>query len=117
MYVLFFASSASVNVSTRARFRFVFYSHYRTPEWNLLSHEHEFAKFNRASIRDHDVVDACIAESVIKARDSVPESDDDDDGGSDGDGDDDGDDGDDDESVTEKLFDAVTPQLALTPEL
>jgi len=54
---------------------------------------------------------------VIKARNSVPESDDDDDGGSDGDGDDDGDDGDDDESVTEKLFDAVTPQLALTPEL
>jgi len=38
---------------------------------------------------------------VIKARNSVPENDDGDDDGSD--------DGNDDESVTEKLFDAVTP--------
>lgn len=53
---------------------------------------------------------ACIAESVIKAWNSVSERDDDDD-------DDGGGGSDDDEKATEKLFDAVTPRLALTPEL
>lgn len=84
----------------------------------LCSHEHEFGKFDRASVRDRDVVYACIAESVIKARNSISEHDDDD---NDDDDDDDSVGGNggsnDDENATEKLFDAVTPRLALTPEL
>lgn len=118
MYTLPFASRALVNVALASCSILIIELRSGTCSLQSRARIWQVRSCDRASVRDRDVVYACIAESVIKARNSISEHDDDD---NDDDDDDDSVGGNggsnDDENATEKLFDAVTPRLALTPEL
>lgn len=89
----------------------MFCSHYRTPERKAAQSRARIQRvLDRASVRDRDVAGASRGKCDKSNGNSVSGGDDGGDVGGGGGGDDD-------EKATEKLFDAVTPRLALTPEL